>query len=74
MDGGASGIGRTLIVAGAVLLLVGLVFTLGGKIPWLGRLPGDLVWRRGGFTLYLPIVTCLLLSLLLTAIFSLLRR
>jgi DUF2905 family protein len=74
MGGEAAGIGRALIVAGAVLLLVGVVFVLGGKIPWLGRLPGDIVWRRGSATFYFPIVTCLLLSLLLTAIFSLLRR
>lgn len=74
MDGGASGLGRALIVAGVVLLLIGLLVTLGGKIPWLGRLPGDIVWRRGQATFYFPIVTCLLLSLLLTAIFSILRR
>jgi hypothetical protein len=74
MADGMPDIGRMLIVLGAVLLLIGLAFSLGGKLPWLGRLPGDIVWRRGNATFYFPIVTCLLLSLLLTLIFSFLRR
>jgi hypothetical protein len=74
MAGGFTDIGRTLMVLGGVLLLVGLVISLGGKVPWLGRLPGDIVWRRGSATFYFPIATCLLLSLLLTLVFSLLRR
>jgi Protein of unknown function (DUF2905) len=74
MADGVPDIGRMLIVLGAVLLLIGLAFSLGGKLPWLGRLPGDIVWRRGNATFYFPIVTCLLLSLLLTLIFSFLRR
>jgi len=69
-----SDLGRTLIVLGAVILVIGLAMTLGGKLSWLGRLPGDIIWRRGNTTFYFPIVTCLLLSLLLTLIFSLLRR
>jgi hypothetical protein len=69
-----SDLGRTLIVLGAVILVIGLVVSLGGRLSWLGRLPGDIIWRRGGTTFYFPIVTCLLLSVLLTLIFSLLRR
>ena len=69
-----SDVGRTLIVLGAVILVIGVVVSLGGRLSWLGRLPGDIIWRRGGTTFYFPIVTCLLLSLLLTLIFSLLRR
>ncbi|PYQ50911.1 MAG: DUF2905 domain-containing protein [Acidobacteria bacterium] len=65
--------GRTLVVVGAVLLVVGLLMSLGAKVP-LGRLPGDIVYRRGSFTFYFPLVTCILVSLVLTAIFSLLRR
>ena len=44
------------------------------RLPWLGRLPGDIVYRRGGFTFYLPLATSILLSLLLTLLFALLRR
>jgi Protein of unknown function (DUF2905) len=66
--------GRALVVAGVVLALVGLAIMLGGRVPGLGRLPGDIVVRRGSFTFYFPLVTCLLVSLLLTLLFSLFRR
>jgi hypothetical protein len=67
-------IGRTLLVLGGVLVVVGLLLTFGGRIPGLGRLPGDIVYRRGSFTVYFPLVTSLLLSLLLTAILAIFRR
>jgi hypothetical protein len=67
-------IGRTLLVLGGVLVVVGLLLTFGARIPGLGRLPGDIVYRRGNFTFYFPLVTSLLLSLLLTAILALFRR
>jgi len=67
-------IGRTLLVVGGVLFLVGLLFTVGARIPGLGRLPGDIVYRKGNFTFYFPIVTSLLLSLLLTAVLAFVRR
>ena len=67
-------LGRVLIVAGAVLLLVGLVLVFGSRATGLGRLPGDIVYRKGSFTFYFPVVTSILLSLLLTLILSFLRR
>jgi len=67
-------LGRLLIVVGGALAAVGLVLMLAGKVPFLGRLPGDIVYRKGGFTFYFPLVTCLLLSLLLTLVLRLLRR
>ena len=67
-------IGRTLLVLGGVLVVVGLLLTFGSRIPGLGRLPGDIVYRRGSFTFHFPLVTSLLLSLLLTAILALFRR
>jgi DUF2905 family protein len=67
-------VGRALIVAGIVLIVVGAAVSLAGRVPWLGRLPGDIVIRRGGFTLYLPLGTCVLVSLALTFLFSLWRR
>lgn len=69
-----SELGRPLIVAGAVLLIAGLVLTFGPRIPGLGRLPGDLVFRRGNTTVYFPIVTCLVLSLVLSLLFALFRK
>jgi hypothetical protein len=64
---------RLLIVLGVTLLIAGLAWPLIAKLG-LGRLPGDIVLRRGGFTLYAPIVTCLILSAVLTLIAWLMRR
>jgi hypothetical protein len=66
--------GKMLLVVGGVLVVLGLLLTLGARIPGLGRLPGDIVYRKGNFSFYFPLATSLLLSLLLTAIFALLRR
>ncbi len=70
-------LGKLLIVAGGLLLVVGLALVLGPRLPYLGRLPGDIVWTRGNFRIYLPITTSVLLSLGLTillALVNLLRR
>ncbi len=73
MPGGTAGLGRVLMLAGALLFLLGAALTLVGRTP-LGRLPGDVVVQRGHFTFYFPIVTSILLSLLLSGILWLLRR
>jgi hypothetical protein len=67
-------LGRPLIVIGVALALVGLALTFGPRLPFLGRLPGDVMWRKGGTTVYFPIVTCIVLSILLTLVFSLFRK
>jgi hypothetical protein len=64
-------VGRLLVVVGLLIAGVGLLMTMG--VPF-GRLPGDLVVRRGSFSFYFPIVTCVVLSVLLTVVLSLLRR
>ena len=63
-----------LIILGVVLALVGGLFLLVGKIPFLGRLPGDLVLRREHWSLYFPLTTSILISLVLTLLFSLFGR
>lgn len=68
-----NGIGRFLIVLGAVLILLGLLMPWLGKLG-LGRLPGDIVIERENFSFYFPITTSILLSLLLSLIFWLLQR
>ena len=65
---------KMLIVLGVVLALVGGLFLLVGKIPFLGRLPGDLVLRREHWSLYFPLTTSILISLVLTLLFSLFGR
>lgn len=61
---------KTLIFFGVVLIVAGVVVGIFGKVPGLGRLPGDIYFRKGSFTLYFPLTTCLLLSLLLTLVFT----
>ena len=69
-----SGLGRTLIILGLVIVLVGIVVSLAGKLPWLGRLPGDIAIKRENFSFYFPLGTCLLLSALLSLVMWLFRR
>ncbi len=64
-------VGRALVVIGLLISGVGALVWLG--VP-LGRLPGDLVYRRGGVTVYVPIVTSIILSVMLTVVVSLMRR
>ncbi len=67
-------IGKWLIGLGLLLLITGGVLVLAGKIPWLGRLPGDLVIRNENMTCFLPLATSILLSLVLTLLLNLLAR
>jgi hypothetical protein len=64
-------VGKLLVLVGLVIALVGVVVMLG--LP-LGRLPGDIVYRRGNTTIYIPIATSILLSIVLTMVLALLRR
>lgn len=62
--------GRTFLVLGGILVVVGALLYFGGKLPFrLGRLPGDIVYRGEHSTFYFPIVTCLLLSVAVTLFF-----
>lgn len=78
MADGATQIGKLFILAGVVLIVVGVLFLLSGKVSWLrlGNLPGDFSWgnRTGSVKVYFPLMTSLLLSLLLTLLFWLFRR
>jgi predicted MFS family arabinose efflux permease len=64
-------VGRTLVILGVIIAGLGLALMAG--VP-LGRLPGDIIWRRGQTTVYLPIVTCLVISLVLSLIMTIFRR
>ncbi len=67
-------VGKVLIFVGAVLILVGIAIVLKVRIPCLGRLPGDIRVERDGFRFYFPIVTCIIISILLTLVLILLRK
>ena len=68
-----SSVGVLLLVAGAVLALIGLL-ALTGSLAWFGRLPGDIRIERGNTAFYFPVVTCIIVSIILTLILSLFRR
>lgn len=67
-------IGRLLIGIGVVLIVIGAVLAFAGKVPWLGRLPGDILIERENVRIFIPIGTMLLLSLVLTVIANLVAR
>jgi len=66
--------GKTLIIIGAVTMALGAFLQVSGKIPWIGRLPGDIIVHKKNFTFYFPIATSILLSFLITLIFWLIGR
>ncbi|HEX9900923.1 MAG TPA: DUF2905 family protein [Candidatus Methylomirabilis sp.] len=71
---GMDSLARVLIVFGVVLALLGGLLLLAGKIPFLGRLPGDIIIHRENWSFYFPLTTSILLSILLTLLFSLFGR
>ena len=69
-----SDLGRMLIVMGLVIAVVGVVLLLAGRVAGVGRLPGDIYVERGNWTLYFPLGTSIVLSLLLTLVLWLIGR
>ena len=69
-----SDLGRGLIVLGLVLAATGVVLTLAGRVPGLGRLPGDIEIQRGSWTFYFPLATSILLSVIFTLVLWVLGR
>jgi hypothetical protein len=71
---GAGALGKLLILLGVLIIVIGLLLIVGEKIPWIGRLPGDIIIRKKNFTFYFPITTCIIISIILTLSFALLRK
>ncbi len=67
-------LGKMVLIFGVVLVLIGGLMVLGGRLFGLGRLPGDIFIQKGNFSFYFPVVTCIALSVLLTIILNLIRR
>jgi hypothetical protein len=67
-------IGKMLIILGIVLILVGIGFLFGDKIPFIGKLPGDILIKKERFSFYFPITTSIIISIILTILFSLFRK
>ncbi|MGH7851927.1 MAG: DUF2905 domain-containing protein [Candidatus Binatia bacterium] len=66
--------GKTLIFFGLILVIVGVILSLAGKLPWLGNLPGDVTIERGRFAFYFPITTCIVISVVLSLVLYFFRR
>ncbi|GAB4338116.1 MAG: hypothetical protein Kow0099_11930 [Candidatus Abyssubacteria bacterium] len=64
---------KFLMIVGAVIFVIGLAVLLAPKIPWLGHLPGDIDIRGKNYRIYIPIITCILLSILLTLLLNLIN-
>ncbi len=69
-----SGFGKFLVLLGICLILLGIFISILPKIPYIGKLPGDIYIKKDNFTFYFPLATSILISLLLTIILNLLFR
>jgi len=67
-------IGKMFVILGIVLIVIGLGFMFGDKIPYIGRLPGDISIKRENFSFYFPITTSIIISIILTILFSIFRK
>jgi Protein of unknown function (DUF2905) len=63
-----NGLGKILILFGGLMAVIGVLILFMGKIPWLGRLPGDILIQRKNFSFYFPLTTSLLITLILSAL------
>jgi hypothetical protein len=68
------GMGKMLVIMGILLVVVGLAFMFGDKIPFLGKLPGDIYVKKERFSVYFPITTSIIISIVLTILFSIFRK
>jgi hypothetical protein len=69
-----SELGKMLVIFGVLMVLIGLALWSGFGASWLGRLPGDIRIERGNSTFYFPVVTCIIISVVLSILFSFFRR
>ena len=67
-------LGKSIIFIGIVLIIVGILMTVAGKVPCVGKLPGDIFIKKENFSFYFPLTTCILLSVILSAIMYLLGK
>jgi len=71
---GLGALGKLLILLGVLIIVIGVLLMVGEKIPWLGKLPGDIIIRKEKFSFYFPITTCIIISIILTLLFALFRK
>jgi hypothetical protein len=67
-------LGKVLVIVGIVFVVLGFLLILSDKIPWIGKLPGDIIIKRDRVTVYFPLMTSIIISLILTLLFALFRK
>jgi hypothetical protein len=63
-----------LILMGIILVLLGIIMMVGTNIPWIGRLPGDIIIKKEHFSFYFPLTSCIIISIILTLLFYFLGK
>ena len=71
---GLGALGKMLVLLGVFIILIGLLLMIGDKIPWVGKLPGDIIIKKEKFSFYFPITTSILISIILTLLFWIMRK
>ncbi|MBI5599217.1 MAG: DUF2905 domain-containing protein [Deltaproteobacteria bacterium] len=66
--------GKVLILVGLIIVAIGILLTFGSRVPYIGRLPGDIYYKRGDFVFYFPLVTSIIVSIIFTLILYLFFR
>jgi uncharacterized protein HemY len=69
-----SSLGKLLIITGLAIAGIGVLLLVAPRVPWLGKLPGDILIRKDNFRFYFPITTCIIISIILTLLFYLFRK
>ena len=69
-----SSLGKVFIIIGVVIAGIGIILVLTPKVPWLGKLPGDILIKKDNFRFYFPVTTCIIISIILTLLFYLFRK
>ncbi len=69
-----AGLGKIFIYLGLMLVVIGVVLILAGRLPWLGHLPGDISVERDNFSFYFPLATSILVSIIISLVLYFLRR
>ena len=67
-------LGKSLLILGCIIAAAGVLLMLSGKLPWLGRLPGDIYVKKENFSVFFPLTTCILVSLIISFIIWLIRK
>jgi uncharacterized protein HemY len=67
-------LGKVLIIIGVVIAGIGIILVLRPEVPWLGKLPGDILIKKDNFRFYFPVTTCIIISIILTLLFYLFKR